>query len=134
MAKDAISGYVASLRKPNDPVPTDDDTLVASLDLEYSPWKCPSGGKNWTRELQPLPVWTDFQHKAVSAKPTRTDGLPRFVLDHTSGSHFIFYHPTTRRRAVVSSHNRDLPKETLMSMLREAGFSREELLDFLKGR
>jgi antitoxin HicB len=36
MAKDAIFGYIASLRKHNDPVPTDDNTLVASLDLEYS--------------------------------------------------------------------------------------------------
>jgi predicted RNA binding protein YcfA (HicA-like mRNA interferase family) len=57
-----------------------------------------------------------------------------FVLDHTSGSHFIFYHSATRRRAVVPSHNRDLPKGTLMSLLREAGFTREELLDFLAGR
>jgi predicted RNA binding protein YcfA (HicA-like mRNA interferase family) len=54
-----------------------------------------------------------------------------FALDHTSGSHFIFYHPGSRRRAVVPSHNRDLPKGTLMSLLREAGFTREELLDFL---
>jgi len=37
MAKDAISGYITSLRKHNDPIPTDDNTLVASLDLEYSP-------------------------------------------------------------------------------------------------
>jgi antitoxin HicB len=36
MARDAISGYIASLRKYHDPLPTDDDTLVASLDLEYS--------------------------------------------------------------------------------------------------
>jgi antitoxin HicB len=36
MAKDAISGYIKSLRKPKQPVPTDDETLVASLDLEYS--------------------------------------------------------------------------------------------------
>jgi predicted RNA binding protein YcfA (HicA-like mRNA interferase family) len=57
-----------------------------------------------------------------------------FVLDHTSGSHFIFFHTTSRRRAVVPSHNRDLPKGTLMSLLREAGFSREELIDFLAGR
>jgi predicted RNA binding protein YcfA (HicA-like mRNA interferase family) len=56
-----------------------------------------------------------------------------FVLDYTSGSHFIFYHPTSRRRAVVPSHNRDLPKGTLMSLLREAGSAREELLDFLSG-
>jgi predicted RNA binding protein YcfA (HicA-like mRNA interferase family) len=57
-----------------------------------------------------------------------------FVLDHRSGSHFIFFHPTSRRRAVVPSHNRDLPKGTLMSLLREAGFTREELIDFLAGR
>ena len=36
MAKDAISGYIESLRKHNEPVPTDDDSLVASLDLEYA--------------------------------------------------------------------------------------------------
>jgi predicted RNA binding protein YcfA (HicA-like mRNA interferase family) len=57
-----------------------------------------------------------------------------FVLDHTSGSHFIFYHPPSHRRAVVPSHNRDLPKGTLMSLLKEAGFTREELIDFLAGR
>ena len=57
-----------------------------------------------------------------------------FVLDHTSGSHFIFYHPISKRRAVVPSHRRDLPKGTLMSLLREAGFSREELADFLSGK
>jgi len=36
MAKDAISGYIASLRKHNEPVPTDEETLLASLDLEYA--------------------------------------------------------------------------------------------------
>jgi len=35
MAKDAISGYIANLRKQNDPIPTDDDTLFAFLELEY---------------------------------------------------------------------------------------------------
>ncbi len=35
MAKDAISGYVESLRKHGEAVPTDDETLVTSLDLEY---------------------------------------------------------------------------------------------------
>jgi predicted RNA binding protein YcfA (HicA-like mRNA interferase family) len=56
-----------------------------------------------------------------------------FVLDHTSGSHYIYYHPALRRRAVVPQHNRDLPKGTLMSLLREAGFTREELINFLRG-
>jgi antitoxin HicB len=36
MAKDAIFGYIESLKKHKEPIPTDDETLVASLDLEYS--------------------------------------------------------------------------------------------------
>lgn len=36
MARDAISGYISSLRKHKDPIPSDDNTLVASLVLEYS--------------------------------------------------------------------------------------------------
>ena len=44
-----------------------------------------------------------------------------FVLDRTAGSHFIFFHPLSKRRAVVPKHNRDLPKGTPLSLLREAG-------------
>jgi hypothetical protein len=33
MVKDAISGYVKSLRKHGDIIPTDEETFVASLDL-----------------------------------------------------------------------------------------------------
>ncbi len=36
MAKDAVSGYIESLKKHGEPVPTDDETLVTSLDLEAS--------------------------------------------------------------------------------------------------
>jgi predicted RNA binding protein YcfA (HicA-like mRNA interferase family) len=56
-----------------------------------------------------------------------------FVLDHVSGSHFIFYHPVSRRRAVVPRHNRDMPKGTVVALLREAGFTRDELVRFLEG-
>lgn len=35
MARDAIAGYIESLRKHNEPIPTDNDTLMTSLDLEY---------------------------------------------------------------------------------------------------
>ena len=33
MARDAIAAYIDSLRKHHEPIPTDNDTLVASLDL-----------------------------------------------------------------------------------------------------
>jgi antitoxin HicB len=36
MARDAISGYIESLKKHHEPIPTDDETLVGSLDLEYA--------------------------------------------------------------------------------------------------
>ena len=36
MAKDAISGYIESLKKHGEPIPTDEETLVASLDREYA--------------------------------------------------------------------------------------------------
>ena len=36
MARDAISGYIESLRKHGEPIPTDSETLVASQDLEYA--------------------------------------------------------------------------------------------------
>ena len=36
MAKDAIEAYVQSLRKHKEPVPTDEETLVTTLDFEYA--------------------------------------------------------------------------------------------------
>jgi predicted RNA binding protein YcfA (HicA-like mRNA interferase family) len=57
-----------------------------------------------------------------------------FILDHTSGSHFIFYHTVSKRRAVVPRHNRDMPKGTLLSLLREAGFTRDDIIAFLEGK
>ncbi len=55
-----------------------------------------------------------------------------FVLDHTSGSHFIYYNRVSGKRAVVPKHNRDMRKGTLMSLLREAGLTREEFVEFLQ--
>lgn len=50
-----------------------------------------------------------------------------FLLDHTTGSHFIFYHPEKKKRAVVPSHAKDLPKGTLLAILKETGLSKNDL-------
>ena len=33
-----------------------------------------------------------------------------FQLDHTTGSHYIFYNPETKQRVVVPYHTKDIPK------------------------
>lgn len=50
-----------------------------------------------------------------------------FLLDHSTGSHFIFYHPETKRRVTVPYHSKDLPKGTLLSILKQAGINRKEI-------
>lgn len=55
-----------------------------------------------------------------------------FVLDHTTGSHHIYYHATSRRRAVIPMHVRDLPKGTLLAILRQAGYTKDDLSKWLK--
>lgn len=54
-----------------------------------------------------------------------------FQLDHATGSHFIFRHPKSRHRAVVPRHPSDIPVGTILAIIREAGFSRGDLLRFL---
>ena len=44
-----------------------------------------------------------------------------FILDHVSGSHYVFYHPVDGRRAVVPYHEKDLPIGTLKAILRSVG-------------
>ncbi|MBI5788943.1 MAG: type II toxin-antitoxin system HicA family toxin [Candidatus Schekmanbacteria bacterium] len=53
-----------------------------------------------------------------------------FVLDRVKGSHHIFYHPETKKRVIVPLHKKDLPKGTLLEILRQSGISKEE---FIKG-
>jgi len=54
-----------------------------------------------------------------------------FVLDRIKGSHQIYYHPDLKKRVVVPFHKRDLPKGTLLEILKQAGVSREELRELL---
>jgi len=50
-----------------------------------------------------------------------------FRLDHKTGSHFIFYHPLLYKRVTVPVHTKDLPKGTLLSILKQAGIGKDEL-------
>jgi predicted RNA binding protein YcfA (HicA-like mRNA interferase family) len=54
-----------------------------------------------------------------------------FVLDRTKGSHKIFYHTETKRRVVVPFHKKDLPKGTLLEILKQAGIDKKELKNLL---
>ena len=54
-----------------------------------------------------------------------------FVLDRIKGSHHIYYHPETKKRVVVPLHKRDLPRGTLLEILKQAGISKEELGELL---
>jgi len=50
-----------------------------------------------------------------------------FVLDRVKGSHYIYYHPITKRRVVIPYHKNDLPKGTILAILSQAGISKEDL-------
>jgi len=50
-----------------------------------------------------------------------------FQIDRKTGSHFIFYDSQNKRRAVVPFHTKDLPKGTILSILKQAGVSKKEL-------
>ncbi|EKD57037.1 MAG: hypothetical protein ACD_58C00017G0003 [uncultured bacterium] len=68
-----------------------------------------------------LPIWNSNQ----LIKKLKQFG---FQLDHTTGSHYIFYHPNNGKRAVVPYHLKTLPKGTFLSILREAGLTKEGIL------
>ncbi|MBI3632797.1 MAG: type II toxin-antitoxin system HicA family toxin [Candidatus Vogelbacteria bacterium] len=75
-----------------------------------------------------MPRLPSLSHKRV-IKFLETHG---FELDHSAGSHFIYYNEISKRRVTVPTHNRDVVKSTLLSILEEAGFSRDDLFEFLR--
>lgn len=54
-----------------------------------------------------------------------------FILDRVKGSHHIYYHPESKRRVTVPLHKKDLPKGTLLEILKQAGLSKKELKELL---
>jgi len=67
-----------------------------------------------------LPNWTSKQ----LIKFLKKNG---FILDHATGSHYIFYHPATKKRAVVPFHTSSLSKGTPRAILRQTGISKDEV-------
>src|SRR5947209_16590842 len=109
MVKDAVSGYIASLQKHNEPIPSDEETLVASLDMEY--------GETASRS-------TAYGFEVFGTKRLRSRS--RFG----KSSHLLS--SCSKRRAVLAQHNRDIPVGTLLSLLREAGFTKDQFVGFIK--
>lgn len=52
---------------------------------------------------------------------------PGFQLDHKTGSHFIFYNEKHKRRVTIPYHTRDLPKGTILSILKQAGITKDDI-------
>jgi len=44
-----------------------------------------------------------------------------FELDHQTGSHRVYYNKTTKKRVTVPYHRRELPRGTLLAILKQAG-------------
>ncbi|MCM2466677.1 hypothetical protein DIC75_10245 [Methanoculleus sp. CWC-02] len=66
----------------------------------------------------------------VSFQGMREGRLKEVAKDQVQ-VHHLFYHPETKRRAVVPVHGRDLPAGTLLEILKQAGIEREEIGDLL---
>jgi len=55
-----------------------------------------------------------------------------FYVDHQTGSHARLFHSTRPElRVTIPIHNKDLPRGTLKSILRQADLSVEDFLDLL---
>jgi len=109
MAKEAIELYVETLQADGEPVPGDSQTFEYSLVLASSL----------------------AMTKAPSLSPDEIIRLPKkhgFELARTKGSHPIFKNKTSGKMTVVPMHKRDLPKGTMLSILKQAGIDKEELL------
>ena len=55
-----------------------------------------------------------------------------FFVHHSTGSHHILKHPDKPDlRVTVSMHNKDLKRKTLLTIIRQAGYTPEEFLELL---
>ncbi|MDB5284106.1 MAG: uncharacterized protein JWO06_3181 [Bacteroidota bacterium] len=50
-----------------------------------------------------------------------------FELKRVNGSHHYYVNPLSKKITVVPMHNKDLPKGTLLAILKQAGIDKGEL-------
>jgi predicted RNA binding protein YcfA (HicA-like mRNA interferase family) len=50
-----------------------------------------------------------------------------FELKRINGSHHYYVHPETKKITVVRVHNKDLPKGSLLAILKQAGIDKSDL-------
>ncbi|NVM54002.1 MAG: type II toxin-antitoxin system HicA family toxin [Candidatus Helarchaeota archaeon] len=50
-----------------------------------------------------------------------------YILDRIKGSHHIYYHPESKKRVVVPVHKKELPKGTLLEILKQAGIEKSDI-------
>ena len=55
-----------------------------------------------------------------------------YVIDRQRGSHVILYHPKQKRRLTIPLHVKDLPKGTLLAIIKQSGLTKEEFVKLLK--
>ena len=73
-------------------------------------------------------------HKLPALSPRKVIRILKkkgFVLERSKGSHRIYYHPEENRTVVIPYHKKDLPKGTLLEILRQAGIEKSDLEDLL---
>ncbi|MFH1169992.1 MAG: type II toxin-antitoxin system HicA family toxin [Candidatus Vogelbacteria bacterium] len=51
-----------------------------------------------------------------------------FEVDHTTGSHYILYNKDNQKRVTLPFHSGDLPKGTLLSIIKSAGLSKQDFI------
>ena len=56
-----------------------------------------------------------------------------FLFDHATGSHHFYRHPDQPERGLitVAFHRKDLKRTTLLSIVKQAGLTRDEFLKLL---
>jgi len=61
----------------------------------------------------------------------RALGRAGFFLDHSTGSHRYYRHPNRPGVVTVPFHRRELKRGTLLAILKQAGLTRDQFLEFL---